>query len=57
MCICDKLRSGEEKRVELDYDSYTVLVMEYGRIWAYGEGGACADIKYCPFCGKEFETK
>lgn len=57
MCICDKLRSGEEKEVQLDYGAYTDLVMEYGRIWAYGEGCACADIKYCPFCGREFETK
>ena len=54
-CICELLRKDKGERVELDYDCYTSLVMEFGRIWAYGEGGASADINYCPFCGKKFE--
>lgn len=57
MCICDKLRTGEEKRIQLDYDNYTSLLMDYGQIWANGEGEAYVEIKYCPFCGREFEKK
>lgn len=56
MCkICDELREDKDKKIQLDYDCYTELLIQYGRIWAYGEGGASADIQYCPFCGKKFE--
>ena len=55
MCICDKLCSGEVKRIQLDSDNYTYLLMDYGQIWANGEGEAYVDITYCPFCGKKFE--
>ena len=30
-------------------------MMSYGRISAYGEECASAEINYCPFCGKKFE--
>lgn len=54
-CICEQLRENKEKRISLEYDCYTELMMSYGYIAAYGEGCAGVGINYCPFCGKKFE--